>query len=512
MNYLPFAFIIISTLSLIITFFSIKRRKTAIETVNDMGLGWNLGNSFECFTDIEEIKTPDDQLTLWGNVVPTKKMFTRLKKYGFKTIRVPITWVKFMDDSGNISPEWMSRVKEVVKWITKEKMYCIINVHHDGAYNNWLTKGVSQKDKYINVWTQISNEFKNYNEYLVFESMNDVEYKIGDNYDYLTLLTLTQAFVDVVRNSGGYNGDRLLLISGANKDIDKTCSSEYKLPIDPSNKLAISIVYNLPKQFSIEPEDDPWTWVNEEGIHVVPCQSVWGNENDYKEMFTNLETMKEVYADKGIAVIIVEVDIITEQKKEIDSIRRYLYTIYAMTKSYDGIMACLWDTSEKSFGDFNHYDRKNDRWYDDAVRDNFKKISQGKFIKPSDFFVFTNTETVRTPNIENHMRITIGVKKVLTVTFNAYITAQNLTEVTFAIVTSNIFSNRAEIIVNANQGKKRYDGSYTFTYDVSQNDNNDYMQIEKGSGKDYITFNFFTVEFAQSYTFFDYNSYIKSIS
>ena len=479
MNYLPFAFIIISTLSLIITFFSIKRRKTAIETVNDMGLGWNLGNSFECFTDIEEIKTPDDQLTLWGNVVPTKKMFTRLKKYGFKTIRVPITWVKFMDDNGNISPEWMSRVKEVVKWITKEKMYCIINVHHDGAYNNWLTKGVSQKDKYINVWTQISNEFKNYNEYLVFESMNDVEYKIGDNYDY---------------------------------DIDKTCSSEYKLPIDPSNKLAISIVYNLPKQFSIEPEDDPWTWVNEEGIHVVPCQSVWGNENDYKEMFTNLETMKEVYADKGIGVIIVEVDIITEQKKEIDSIRRYLYTIYAMTKSYDGIMACLWDTSEKSFGDFNHYDRKNDRWYDDAVRDNFKKISQGKFIKPSDFFVFTNTETVRTPNIENHMRITIGVKKVLTVTFNAYITAQNLTEVTFAIVTSNIFSNRAEIIVNANQGKKRYDGSYTFTYDVSQNDNNDYMQIEKGSGKDYITFNFFTVEFAQSYTFFDYNSYIKSIS
>jgi hypothetical protein len=106
-------------------------------------------------------------------------------------------------------------------------------------------------------------------------------------------------------------------------------------------------------------------------------------------------------------------------------------------------MACLWDTSEKSFGDMNHYDRKNDRWYDEVVRDNFKKISQGKFIKPSDFFVFTNTETVRTPNIENHMRITIGVKKVLTVIFNAYITAQNLTEVTFAIVTSNIFSNRA---------------------------------------------------------------------
>ena len=512
MNALPIILSIILLVSLILDYLYGMAKKKTFEIVREMGMGYNIGNTFDSFSNLGKLDTPDEQILLNGNIAPTKDMIKKIKKYGFKTIRVPITWVKFMDDSGNISPEWMSRVKEVVKWITKEKMYCIINVHHDGAYNNWLTKGVSQKDKYINVWTQISNEFKNYNEYLVFESMNDVEYKIGDNYDYITLLTLTQAFVDVVRNSGGYNGDRLLLISGANKDIDKTCSSEYKLPIDPSNKLAISIVYNLPKQFSIEPEDDPWTWVNEEGIHVVPCQSVWGNENDYKEMFTNLETMKEVYADKGIGVIIVEVDIITEQKKEIDSIRRYLYTIYAMTKSYDGIMACLWDTSEKSFGDFNHYDRKNDRWYDDAVRDNFKKISQGKFIKPSDFFVFTNTETVRTPNIENHMRITIGVKKVLTVTFNAYITAQNLTEVTFAIVTSNIFSNRAEIIVNANQGKKRYDGSYTFTYDVSQNDNNDYMQIEKGSGKEYITFNFFTVEFAQSYTFFDYNSYIKSIS
>ena len=298
MNYLPFAFIIISTLSLVITFFSIKRKKTAIETVNDMGLGWNLGNSFESYSDIEEIKTPDDQLTLWGNVVPTKKMFTRLKKYGFKTIRVPITWIHFIDEKGNINPEWMSRVKEVVKWITKEKMYCIINIHHDGAHGHWLTKGVSQKDKYINIWTQISNEFKNYNEYLIFESMNDVDFKIDQKYDYITLLTLTQAFVDVVRNSGGYNGDRLLLISGANKDIEYTCSSEYKLPIDPSNKLAISIVYNLPKQFAIEPEDDPWTWVNDEGIHVVPCQSEWGNENDYKDMFTNFETMKEVYTDK----------------------------------------------------------------------------------------------------------------------------------------------------------------------------------------------------------------------
>ena len=80
-------------------------------------------------------------------------------------------------------------------------------------------------------------------------------------------------------------------------------------------------------------------------------------------------------------------------------------------------MSCLWDTS--GHGSMNHYNRETDKWYDEGIKDNFIKISEGKEIKPRDFFVFTNTETVRTPNIENHMRIYIGVKKVLKVIFNS---------------------------------------------------------------------------------------------
>ena len=512
MYFLPIALIIVSTLSLIITFFSIKIKKNAIETVNDMGIGWNLGSTFESRGDPEKIKTPDDQITLDGNPIPTKKMISRMKKYGFKTIRFPVTWYHFMDDKGNVNPEWMSRVKEVVTWIIKEKMYCILNVHHDGEAGKWLRKGLEVKDRYIYLWKQISNEFKNFNEYLIFESMNDVTYTtIEGKFDYIVLLTLTQSFVDVVRNSGGKNSDRLLLISGAEKDIQLTCTSEYKLPIDPSNKLAVTLVYNLPKQFAIEPEDNPWTYIGENGvINIVPTQTVWGDENDYKDMFTQFETMKEVYTSKGIPVVIVEVHVITEQKKEKASIRRYLFTEFSMSNSYEGIMSCLWDTS--GHGSMNHYNRETDKWYDEGIKDNFIKISEGKEIKPRDFFVFTNTETVRTPNIENHMRIYIGVKKVLKVIFNAMISTKNLTEVSFSVVTNNITSQRAEISVPAKNGERKYDGSYSFTVDVSHNDNNDFMQIEKGSGKEYITFNYFTCEFAQSHTFFDYNEYIKVIS
>ena len=107
-----------------------------------------------------------------------------------------------MDESGTINPIWINRVKEVVNWIITSKMYCIINVDNDGQAGNWLSKGISSKDKFIYLWTQIANEFKNYNEYLIFQSMDYVQFKIGDSYDYITLLNLNQAFIDTVRNAG----------------------------------------------------------------------------------------------------------------------------------------------------------------------------------------------------------------------------------------------------------------------------------------------------------------------
>ena len=72
------------SLILLLTFVSFTLQKTAIETVKDMGLGWNLGNTFDCFGTCKEIKVPDDQITMWGNVIPTEEMVVTIKKYGLK--------------------------------------------------------------------------------------------------------------------------------------------------------------------------------------------------------------------------------------------------------------------------------------------------------------------------------------------------------------------------------------------------------------------------------------------
>ena len=70
-----------------------------------MGIGYNLGNSFDSYIKSKKINNPDDAITLLGNQIPTKKLIANIKKYSFKTIRFPVTWIYFIDQSGNIDPK-----------------------------------------------------------------------------------------------------------------------------------------------------------------------------------------------------------------------------------------------------------------------------------------------------------------------------------------------------------------------------------------------------------------------
>ena len=499
-------------LFLLLTLISFSFQKNAMETVNDMGLGWNLGNTFDCFGTWKEIETPDDQITMWGNVVPTEEMVVTIQKYGFKTVRFPVTWMNFMDSSGKVDSEWMKRVKEVVDWIIDAGMYCILNVHHDGVAGNWLAEGASQKDKYVTLWKQIATEFKSYDDHLVLESMNEVEYKKGSDFDFTTLHTLTQAFVDTVRATGGNNAERLLLISGMNTNLEQTCSSGYKMPTDKANKLAISIHYYLPPQFTVESDKEPWTWTDDQGeVHEITPLTKWGTESDYKEMVTNFETMKKAFADKGIPVILGEVGVLTEEKKDKASIREFLYAQYSFAAAYDGFMFVLLDTSKNTAGDMNFYNRETDKWYDEKIRDNFVKISEGKYVKPTDYYIESNTETYSNVDADGNIQISIGSKKVKKVIFNAAIKGAEIYEVGFGVASADKTGKWFGDPVGGADGEKEDDGTYTFTVDVSSKDFNDYVQIQEWWGNEYITINYATLEFSGSAVTIDYKAYKAAV-
>ena len=92
--------------------------------------------------------------------------------------------------------------------------------------------------------------------------MNVPDYKIDGNYE-------------------GKNKERLLVLSGANKDIDLTCSPNYIMPKDPSNKLAISVHYYSPPTFAIEPDKNPWTFIHNSVLYEIPPLTKWGDESHY---------------------------------------------------------------------------------------------------------------------------------------------------------------------------------------------------------------------------------------
>ena len=473
--------------SIILSLLSFYSKMTAIQLVKDMGLGYNFANTFECYNQFQKIKTPEEQITLWGNVVPTKSMIKNLKKYGFKTIRLPITWINFIDKMGNIDSNWIVHIKEVVDWIVKDyHMYCIINVHYDCKDDNWLSKGLKAKTMFIKLWSQISNEFINYDEHLLFESMDNPSYYISEKvYDFETLLILNQAFIDTVRNSGGNNKYRLLIISSGSSNLD-LISANYKFPTDLYNKTALGINYFNPRMFCLE------------------NKYKWGIENDYRDMYTEFQTLKKFCVNKGIPVIMVATGASTGENKEIELIREYLYFLYSLTFSLNGMMACLWDTST---ADFNYYDRVNDKWYDEQIKNNFKKISKGKYVNPIDFVYLSNIETVNRVNALGNMRVKIGSRRSMKVFFNVQITIRNTSEVGFLILGIAENEKQIKIEVRGDKGKKQYDGSYYYNIDISHYNFNDYIELQKYVGNDYIIFKSFSVEYEKSYTSFDYNLY-----
>ena len=70
---LPICLILVIGISILIIFLSLRKKKTAKEIVNEMGIGWNLGNTFDCFDISRKFNSPDEQITAWGILFLQKK-------------------------------------------------------------------------------------------------------------------------------------------------------------------------------------------------------------------------------------------------------------------------------------------------------------------------------------------------------------------------------------------------------------------------------------------------------
>ena len=497
---LIFILTILFILSLLLSYQSNLKEKTTMDMINEMGIGYNLGNSFDSYNKSIEINNPEDQITLMGNPIPTKKMISNIKKYGFKTIRLPVTWINFIDEFRNITPEWIERVKEVVNWIIKKNIYCILNIYHDADEGNWLYNGIKAKDKYINLWTQIAKEFKDYNEYLVFEAKNK-PYFVNSTlyYQHNDLHDFTQIFINIVRNSGGNNAERLLLLPSMIANIE-LAYTYLILPTDPANRSAISFNYFYPEQFT-----------KYEGIdYITDFKNNWGTESDYKTLIKHFENIKKSFLDNNIAVIITEIGVLTEQDKERTSILEYLYALFSLSLDNEGIVSCLWDTSNKKIGNMNFYDREKDEWYDDKLQEILFQFSRKKNnVKPSIFYIETNKETT----VETYWGdyyISLNNRSPLKIILNASYKGILFEDYDFSVSSIDKYNNIFDIQFGKENAQKQYDGTIVFIFDVSDIECFDFIEIIIWYGDDF-SFNNVTIEYKENFTIFNYKAFQSEI-
>lgn len=331
---------------------------TALEATRLMGNGINLGNTLEACDNNVGIKTntPLSYETHWGQPKTTQAMIDGMKAAGFDTIRIPVAWMTnathLYEGDYTIDADYMDRVEEVVCYARKAGMYVIINDHWDGGWYGMFgsesaeTRALAM-EAYKGMWQQIAERFRDYSDYLIFESANE---ELGGRFDensplycsdsvvtYMTdderyALTneINQTFVDVVRATGGNNATRFLLIAGYSTDINQTCDDRFQMPKDTvDSKLMVSVHYY-----------DPWSYC---GASSAVSATKWGKVSDYEYLDQQLAKMTK-FTEAGYGVVIGEYGALPCSDGLKDNTLAY-HTAFLDACTKYNLTNCLWDCS-----------------------------------------------------------------------------------------------------------------------------------------------------------------------
>lgn len=334
------------------------------EIIQEMGAGWNLGNTMDGHTGL----TPSE--TAWQPCVTTKETIKTVHDMGFNTVRVPVTWGNMINEDYSVRESWMNRVQDIVDYCIEQDMYVILNMHHDGAEAMyWFNLKESGEEldkiweKFRGLWTTIAERFKNYDEHLIFESMNEIQ---GGKWDQeeagtqfgVNINTANQIFVDTVRSTGSNNSRRWLSIPPWGTRIAVAINAEkygFEMPKDtledPRIMLAVHDYAPVNKCLNGTSREDNDIILSD----VIDC---------YEDNFIALN---ENYVAKGIPVVLGEYGAVDKDNTP----QRELYCegVNVLAKKHK-IVGVYWDDGGVDDNAFALVDRSKN-----AIRQGYESIS-----------------------------------------------------------------------------------------------------------------------------------------
>lgn len=327
---------------------------TPEEIFAQLGMGWNLGNHFDSHSS-------GSACSYWDNATPTQATFDAVKAAGFSSVRIPVTWMGYMGESPDytIDTDYLAEVATVVEYANNAGLNVIINVHHDGADGAyWLDIATAATDSETNaeiedqiekVWTQIAEYFKDYDDFLVFESFNEIHdgsWGWGTNRtdggaQYAVLNGWNQVFVDAVRATGSNNTTRMLGVPGYVSDPDLTVNY-FTMPTDSyaENRIMVAVHYYAPTDFSLSNTYNEWG-------HTGSNTAGWGDEDYVTETFSALY---DTFIANGIPVYIGETGCTRRSTDTAELFRLYYLEYVCRAAHFNLLPAFYWDNNVSSAG------------------------------------------------------------------------------------------------------------------------------------------------------------------
>ena len=362
--------------------------KTALQFFvdNDIKAGWNLGNTMDAvrFNGNTAVRAEE---TAWGNPQASQQLFNGVKQSGFDVVRIPCTWIGHIGPAPDyrINEDRLRRIAQIINCAKNAGIKAtIINIHHDGNYTDPNSRGIwgfldfpqavknpAKKAEVQNqigkVWTQIAEYFKNYGDYLIFETLNEVHngnWGNGDKNDpgyqnqQNIIFDWNQAALSAIRATGGNNASRFVAVPGLGSTEPEIVIAAHErgklLPGDGANgadKLIVSVHYYAPSQYTVA---DAWTSEANGGL-----RNAWGSPEELNNLAHEIESLKTTFINNGILVYIGEWGAPTNARSgksaEIKQTHlNYINSVAAAARA-NNVVPILWDDG----GNFKMLERSN---------------------------------------------------------------------------------------------------------------------------------------------------------
>ena len=233
-------FILLSVLTLVIGLpmksFGKDPFPDAFEINRQLGRGINLGNMLEAPNEGE-----------WG-VRLEESYFKLIHDAGFDSVRIPIRWSAHADTTAPyiIDSTFMNRVEWAVNQAITNHLPVIINFHHYAEMNQDPEK---EMPRFLGLWEQVANHFKNSPETVIFEIDNEPFNKLkGDIWNETISKT-----IKIIRKS---NPERIIMVG---PDHGNTINNLFHMQLpEDDRRLIVTFHYYSPIQFTHQSA----SWVN----------------------------------------------------------------------------------------------------------------------------------------------------------------------------------------------------------------------------------------------------------